>query len=462
MRILFVIYDNESARNMIPLGSLYVAGYLKKHGYEDIEFYSQDIYHYPENHLTEYLSKNKFDVIGIGFVAGYFQHKKILSICNAINVSKNRPFVVLGGHGPTPIPEFYIKATGADAVVMGEGEIPFLNLVKALERGAPLDGVKGIAFRKGNDVVVNERESPIKDLESIPMPYYDPLPIEYYVNAKLFQMKPTDRMISMLTGRGCNYECNFCQRLEKGIRLRPIGAVVEEIKKYIHDYRISFIVFWDELFMISEKRVMDFAEAVLKENIKINYWCTGRLNVVNEKIAKAMKRSGCKYIDYGIEQFDNDALKAMNKRLTEEEIVRGIQITQKEGIYVAFNIIFGNIGDNSKTLQKSLSLLRKYNDYGQLRTIRPVTPYPGSALYYEAIKRGLLTGPEDFYRRHRNVELLTVNFSDMPDDEFHKLLYNANKEIIEDYFDHNKKATIDDFKKVYFEKDFSFRGARHT
>lgn len=462
MKILFVIYDNQGSYNVVPLGTLYVAAYLRKYGFKDIHFYSQDIYHYSESHLSEYLSKNKFDVVGIGFVAGYFQHKKILAICEAIKKSSHKPFIVLGGHGPTPVPEFYLRISQADAVVMGEGEVVFLNLVRALSNKKPLHKIKGIAFREGDKFIVNEREAPIKNLSTIPHPYFEGLPMEYYVNSKIFRtMNPTDRMIFMITARGCNYKCNFCLKLEKGIRLRPIGDVIAELKKYIRDYRVNFIVFWDDLFMISEKRIYEFTEAIIRENIKINYWCTGRLNIVNKKIIKLLKRSGCKYIDYGIEQFDNDALRAMNKRQTEEQIVNGIEITQKEGIYVVFNIIFGNIGDTKKTLKKSLVLLKKYNDYNQLRVIKPVTPYPGTPLYYEAIKKGLLSGPEDFYNKHKNMELLTVNFTDIPDDEFYKLMFEANKGIIKDYYEYLAHTTQKNFEEVYFRGNYGYRGARH-
>ncbi|MDP7195711.1 MAG: radical SAM protein, partial [SAR202 cluster bacterium] len=259
----------------------------------------------------------------------------------------------------------------------------------------------------------------------------------------------------------CNYTCNFCQRTEDGIRFRPVEAVIDEIKKYIRDYGITYIIFWDELFMVSKKRVYEIAEAILKENININYWCTGRLNVVDEDLIKIMKRSGCAYISYGIEQFDNNALKAMNKKLTEDQIVKGIEITQKENIYIGFNIIFGNIGDTRQSLKKSLKLLEKYNDYSLLRVIRPVTPYPGSPLYYVAIEKGLITGPEDFYKLHNNVELLTVNFTDIPDDEFYQLMYDANRKIIEDYYKHQISEMTESFENIYFKKDYDFRGARH-
>lgn len=461
MKILIVNYDNESPINTMPLGALYVAAYLRENGFRDVEYYSQDIYRYPESHLTEFLNKNHFDIVGIGYVAGYFQHRKIRSICDAINDSKDRPFVVLGGHGPTPVPEFSMETHRVDAVVMGEGELPFLNLVKALANNEPLKGVKGIAYREDDRFIVNEREMPIKDLDSIPQPYVEPLPMEYYLNKNFLQMKPTDRMVSMITSRGCNYNCNFCQRLEKGIRFRSMDDIIDELKRYIRDYNVTFVVFWDELLMVSEKRVVEFCEAILKENIKINFWCTGRLNIVNDKILDMLKRAGCTYIDYGIEQFDNHALKAMNKKLTEEQIVHGIEITQKRDIFVAFNIIFGNLGDNRKTLQKSIELLDKYNDFGQLRVIRPVTPYPGTPLYYHAIQEGLLSGPEDFYEKHKNIELLTCNFTDIPDDEFHELLFETNKKIIKDYYNHLEETTIESFRNTYLGHDYSFRGARH-
>ena len=249
----------------------------------------------------------------------------------------------MGGHGPAPLPGFYLKITGADAAVIGEGEIPFLNLVKAIENNNSLKEVKSIAHRNGGEIIINTKEPSTKDIETFPYPLVEALPMEHYINPKEFMMENTDRKIYMITGRGCNYTCNFCQRIEGGIRFRPVEAVIDEIKKYIRDYAITYIIFWDELFMVSKKRVYEIAEAILKENININYWCTGRLNVVDEDLIKIMKRSGCAYISYGIEQFDNNALKAMNKKLTEDQIVRGIEITQKENIYILVLILFFEI-----------------------------------------------------------------------------------------------------------------------
>ena len=461
MKILFVFYDNESRDNIMPLGMAYVAGYARANGFKDIYYYNQDVFHYPDEHLGEYLKENHFDVVAMGFVAGYYQHIKIKRLAEQVTKQKdNRPFLILGGHGPSPIPEYFIHHTGADAVVMGEGELPFLNLLKALENSNPLSEVNGIAYRDGEKVHVNKREAVIKKLDEIPFPYVEPLPMEYYVKSS-YLTNPTDRGINFSAQRGCPFLCNFCYRLEQGMRFRSVDSVVEEIKKYRKDYNINYIWFFDELLMIHEKRMFALSEAFLENNLNIKWFCAGRLDIVTDRMLAIMKKAGCVAIDYGIEQYDDNALSKMDKRLTVDDFEHGIQLTLKHGIQPLFNIIFGNLGDTADTLRKSLDFLHKYNDYTQLRAIRPVTPYPGSPLYNHAIANGMLTGPEDFFNKHVNLELPTVNFTDLSDDEFIKLLYSANEEIIDKYYEHIKELDKEAFRKVYFEKNFNFRGVRH-
>src|SRR3990167_3392365 len=111
LKVLLVVYDNESYIHQFPLGLGYIGAVLEREGY-DVEIYNQDMYHYPEEHLTGYLDKNKFDFIGISVIAGYYQYRKLLKISEAINKSRQRPYYILGGHGPSPEPEFFLKKTG--------------------------------------------------------------------------------------------------------------------------------------------------------------------------------------------------------------------------------------------------------------------------------------------------------------------------------------------------------------
>ncbi|MEI8218878.1 MAG: B12-binding domain-containing radical SAM protein, partial [Elusimicrobiota bacterium] len=144
-------------------------------------------------------------------------------------------------------------------------------------------------------------------------------------------------------------------------------------------------------------------------------------------------------------------------------ITNGIESTLAAGISPGFNIIWGNIGENAESLRLGVEFLLKYDDHSQMRTIRPVTPYPGSPLYYYAIKKGLLRDCEDFYEnKHLNSDLVSVNFTDLTDEEFHKHLLDANTKLIEKYYFVQLDRSIKNAKKLYLQKDASFRGFRQT
>ena len=172
MQVLLVVYDNGSYIPWFPQGLAYIAAILQKEGHQ-VEIYNQDVHHYPDEHLTSYLDQNSFDIIGISTIAGYYQHKKLLDIAAAIGKSKNRPeHFIIGGHGPSPEPEYFLKKTGADIAVIGEGEETIVELLDALAEHKSLQQIKGIAYRNGGEVIINPRRELIQDIDSIPMPAY--------------------------------------------------------------------------------------------------------------------------------------------------------------------------------------------------------------------------------------------------------------------------------------------------
>lgn len=187
----------------------------------------------------------------------------------------------------------------------------------------------------------------------------------------------------------------------------------------------------------------------------------GLFNYAKPDVLRLMKESGCVFINYGIEAVDDVVLRNMNKALTVNQIVTGVKNTLSAGISPGLNIIWGNIGDNKETLKKGVDFLLKYDDHAQMRTIRPVTPYPGSPLYYHAVEKGLLKDCEDFYEnKHLNSDLVAINFTDMTDDEFHAALCEANKTLISKYFDNQLKDSIRITDDLYLNKNTFFRGFR--
>lgn len=462
MKALMVVYDNDSYIHYFPVGMAYIASVMRRAGAE-IEIWNQDFHHYPDELLTEKLDSEKYDVVCIGVIAGYYQYRKLLGLSDAINRSKNRPIFILGGHGPTPDPAFFIRKTQADIIVLGEGEETIVEVLEAVTNQSGYENIKGIAYKDaGGKAIVNERREAIRDIDTIPYPAYDLFPIHYYRLLRRPHCVSRDFVFPMLSGRGCKFKCNFCYRMDKGIRLRQSGAVVEEIEFLKKNYDISYISFTDELLMSSPERVEDICRAFINANLNVKWYCNGRLNYAKPDVLGLMKKAGCVFINYGIEAVDDQILKNMNKVLTVKQIVSGIEATLSAGISPGFNIIFGNIGENRRTLQKGVDFLLEYDDGAQMRTIRPVTPYPGSDLYYYAIKKGLLRDIEDFYEnKHLNSDLLSVNFTDLTDDEFHEALCEANITLLQNYFKNQKDAMIRKTKDLYLNKNTQFRGYRH-
>jgi radical SAM superfamily enzyme YgiQ (UPF0313 family) len=460
MKVLFIVYDNAHHLEVFPIGIAQLTGVLEKHGYE-VDLYLQDIHHYPESHLADFLKNNQYDFVGLSFIAGYWQYQKALVIAKIINESPHRPFFAIGGHGPSPEPEYFMKVTSADAVCIGEGEVTILELLSALEHKISLRDVRGIAWKDGDTVIVNERRPLVQDIDSSPLPAYHRFPMYVYRLARMPNCETTDFTCPVLSGRGCTFKCNFCYRMDEGFRPRGNDAIIEEILMLKKDYGISYVAFFDELLVSSVARATSLCEDFIRRNVNLKWNCNGRLNYAKQELLRLMRRAGCVFINYGIESFDDVVLRNMGKHLTTNQIENGIKATLKEGISPGLNMIWGNIGDNRNTLQKSVDFLLKYDDGAQVRTIRPVTPYPGCELYHAAIKTGKLKDCAEFYeKKHINSDLLTINFTELSDDEYYDSLLNANRILLENYRNKSSALLDDQLNNLYKNRNVSFRGFR--
>lgn len=462
MKILLVVYDNDSFISWFPQGLAYIASVCRNAGHE-VKIYNQDVYHWPESHLLNLLNNESFDVIGVSAIGGYYQYRKVLKISEAINKSKHRPFYILGGHLAAPEPEYFLKKTQADVIIIGEGEVTIIELLEALNNNTSLSSVNGIAYMEDSKCIQTPRRELIQKIDNIPLPAWDMFPMDHYALLRMPHIKNSERCMPVLSGRGCPFKCNFCYRMDQGFRPRLTESIIEEIQLLKKDYNITYIAFSDELLMSSVERTTELCESFIKAKLNIKWDCNGRLNYAKPDVLNLMKEAGCVFINYGIESMDEKALRTMNKALTVKQIISGIENTLATGISPGYNIIFGNIGETAESLQMGVDFLLKYDDHSQMRTIRPVTPYPGSPLYYYAIEKGLLKDCEDFYvNKHTNSDLLSCNFTDMSDDKFHENLYEANKKLIEHYYVALQNKTLETARKLYFKKDASFRGFRQS
>jgi len=454
--VLFLISDNYQEDNQFPLNIGYLAAVLEKNGYS-IEIYCMDVYHYTNEDLVKKLQENEYKIIGLSFLAARFK-ETIIDLCETINKYKKNAWLILGGHCSSAIPDYILKKTKCDIVVVGEGEEVILDVMR----------------NKKNNILKEHiiYATPIKNLNSLPYPAWHLFPMDIYTTNIVFPgMNKGDKSFQMITSRGCNNNCDFCYKMIKGIRLRKLEDVINELRILRDRYGINTIRFQDESFLISKKRIRRFAELLKKSNLKIKFTANARVDIIDEDIALLLKEIGCILLNIGFESSSQEVLNHMKKNSTIEQNEEVLKICKKIDLGYGPNFIWGYPEDTKETLINNAKLTKKYNTYMQLRTIRPVTPYPGCKLYYEAISKGLIKDAEDFFDKFKNSDLITVNFTRYSDDECYKMLYDINTELVKDYYKHadlplhnklfDSASMIQKLYKLYFEKDVRFRGTRH-
>ncbi len=463
--VLLIVHDVYQDFNNFPLPYGYLAAMLQKYGYS-VEVYCMDVFHYTNAQLEKKLFNSEYDLIGLGFMPARFE-ETIVGLCESVNKYKKKAWFFLGGSGPTPIPEYMLQRTKADVVLLGEAEHSLVEVMDAKVGKRHLAEIKGIAYRDGDQVRVNPRRPVFRDLDALPWPAWDLFPMESYTQSwRLADMGTDEKSVSMIANRGCTDTCSFCYRIEKGLRLRNLNEIIKEMKYLIARYGITYFFFLEELSTFPRSRVFEFERLLKENNLKVKWCCNSRAPLFDEEVALSLKRAGCVFVNIGFESMDQDVLDEMDKRVTVEDNLKALQVANKVEIGLGLNFIWGFENDTKETLWKSVEALKTYNRFDQVRTIRPPTPYPGSPLYYRALQKGILGGPGDFFKKFRNSDLITINFTRYSDKECAEVLYEANKELVLHHFRHTTgdleaaQALIEGYRRLYFEGDYKFRGAR--
>jgi anaerobic magnesium-protoporphyrin IX monomethyl ester cyclase len=359
-----------------------------------------------------------------------------------------------------------LAKTGADYGISGEAENSMLNLLNSLCCGESIESLPSISFRDGDRLYVNEQREPVPDITKIPWPAYHLYPIERYVKYENTGYHKGRKYFVIMSSRGCPYICNFCYRIEEGHRHRPFDDFLGEMHFLNDKHSITDFGFQDELFMTSKKHVKQFCENLIEAMDngvipRVTWATTGRFNIVDKEIAEVMAAAGCREVLFGLESGDSKALAIMNKKTSAEMICEGVHVSREAGMTVSLPCMFGNIGETRESIQKTVDLLLELRP-DEYRTIRPVTPYPGSPLYEYALSKGLLKDHEDFFQRSRNPDLLTVNFTEMSNNDFYQALYDGNEQLVDAYHKCAREAETEVFKSMYFKDDDSdFIPAHH-
>lgn len=391
MKVLFVNPPQTASKYKFmgviapPLGIAYMAGVLQENNI-DVEILDASAEDMDFKDVEKELLKRKPDLVALTALTPTIE--RALETAQVVKETLPDSIVVMGGYHPTFNFIETLEDENVDIVIRGEGEYIMLNLVQALENQSSLHDVKGIVFEDKNskEIVVNPEAPLIQDLDELPFPALNLLPMKKY---RLLDMDT--HMTTMITTRGCPMQCSFCSSAAmhgKKIRERSVENIVDEIEYLKTNYDIDTIAFMDDTFTLKKRKVMAICDEILKRNIEIMWGCTSRVDTLDEKLLKKMKEAGCITIFIGVESADQQQLDNMCKNTTIAKIENAFKIAHKLKIRTIASVALGMPGDTKEIMNKTVKFVHKLKPNYAIYSL--ATPYPGTRFYKEAFEKNLI------------------------------------------------------------------------
>lgn len=391
MKVLFVNPPQTASKYKFmgviapPLGIAYMAGVLQENNI-DVEILDASAEDMDFKDVEKELLKRKPDLVALTALTPTIG--RALETAQVVKETLPDSIVVMGGYHPTFNFIETLEDENVDIVIRGEGEYIMLNLVQALENQSSLHDVKGIVFEDKNskEIVVNPEAPLIQDLDELPFPALNLLPMKKY---RLLDMDT--HMTTMITTRGCPMQCSFCSSAAmhgKKIRERSVENIVDEIEYLNTNYDIDTIAFMDDTFTLKKRKVMAICDEILKRNIEIMWGCTSRVDTLDEKLLKKMKEAGCITIFIGVESADQQQLDNMCKNTTIAKIENAFKIAHKLKIRTIASVALGMPGDTKEIMNKTVKFVHKLKPNYVIYSL--ATPYPGTRFYKEAFEKNLI------------------------------------------------------------------------
>jgi anaerobic magnesium-protoporphyrin IX monomethyl ester cyclase len=315
LNMLYLRHMDAVERELhVPLGPLYLVSALEQAGLEvDFRDYqrreSDDLF---SREAIADFCQDPAPVIGLSCMANLLP----FTILAAEELRRRYPdrLIVLGGVGAKSVELEVLRAfPWIDVVAHGECESTVVELVRARREGRSLDGIRGLAYRRDGDPVMNPPAERIHDLDTLPLPAYHRIELRAYAG------------YGMVTSRGCPYPCTFCSVApvwnHESISRTAKGIVAE--MRHLHERAgVSLFLFQDEFFVSSKKQVMVFCDELVRSGLKVRWKAFGRVNLTDVETMDAMAACGCVELRYGIESGSARVLERTRKGFAPEQSVQ--------------------------------------------------------------------------------------------------------------------------------------------
>ena len=347
-----------------------------------------------------------------------------ISIANAsrtaelVKESDSRIVTVVGGPHVSAIPERTLAAFPAlDYGIVGEGEISFFELIDRLHAGRSVDDAPGLVYRSKESIVANPRSPYITDLDALPFPAWDLVPgFPHRFQPSVFSYRKSP-VATLVTSRGCPFSCSFCDRSTSGKlgRYHSTDSVLRHCRRLV-DLGVRHIIFYDDLFTVKRKRVVELCQAFIANGFEFTWSCNSHPNLLDAEALRLMKRAGCWQIAYGIESGSQRILDVVKREVRLPRMRETLRMTRDAGIRAKGYLMIGHPTETVETLEETADFLRVVEL--DLCQVTKFTPYPGTPSYPSVREHGKFD--EDWERMN------AMNFVFVPN--------GLSEEILETYF----------------------------
>jgi len=293
------------------------------------------------------------DIVGFGALTPNVRR----AIAWAKHAKERGKTTVIGGPHASVDQGVFLDSGHFDYVLKGEGDHGLPALVEALSGGGDdaLRAVPGLASQRDGELWVDNPAPPlIKKLDDLPLPARHLLPMQAY-----FDNNP-ERLLYVLSTRGCPFKCIFCQKelTGRGFRVRSTESIVDELEHLVRTYSPGVIAFVDEILTLRKKRIHELCDALIRRNLRFEWIANTRADCVDYALLKHMHRAGCRRIYYGWESGSQRMLDVLKKDLTPEVIVQAARMTRRAGIWAKVYIIVGTPGETQADIDETEKVLR--------------------------------------------------------------------------------------------------------
>lgn len=387
------IIDEERGYNP-PLGLLYLAGYLERFTGHHVEVLDAQVEELSYDQLRQEIARHQPNVVGLTTMT--FTLIDVLKTARLVKEIDPSTQVVLGGPHVHLYPEETLAFPEVDYLVLGEGEVPFAQLLERIGDPVGLAQVGGIAFRHNGETVITSIRALEADLDALPFPARHLTPYKKY-SSVIAKRSP---ITTMFTSRGCPYKCIFCDRphLGKQFRARSASNVVDEIEACeridIHEFLV-----YDDTFTIQRQRVLDICDEIIRRKLEIGWDIRARVNTVDEEMLRKLRQANCERVHYGVEAGTDRVLKILQKGITLEQTLQAFAMTRKAGISTLAYFMIGAPTETREEILQTIEFAKRLAPDFVHITI--VTPFPGTQLYAMGLEQGQFT--HDFWREFATV-----------------------------------------------------------